>query len=339
MAELVPSGLLLGDRRVPVWLAFAADGKTLAARYSDSTPFGFDDMPDELVVWDATDWRERRRGPVAAVRTGQFSSGPTGALAIGDRCLVPTPDGVEAVVPAPKIGRVKTAGRGRDRFIWLTGDGTTAAALSRGVRLHLDAVTLTPPVAASRLLELELPTNSDHADDLRWTAAAVDPSARWLAVTGNHFGQPRDAYRVDIWDVRERKRVAQAAGHGHGASCLAFSPDGKLLASGAGDGSVRLWDVPGGTERAVLTGPKFTVSQLAFSADCRRLVYGTLDGRDSPNLWVADPTAGKLVARLATGSAGAIQLAVSPDGRSAAVSGLDATIRVLSLDRIADARP
>ena len=54
--------------------------------------------------------------------------------------------------------------------------------------------------------------------------------------------------------------------------CLAYSPDGQTLAIGGDDGAIRLWDMPGGRERAILRGHVGVVRSLDFSADSRRLV-------------------------------------------------------------------
>ena len=67
--------------------------------------------------------------------------------------------------------------------------------------------------------------------------------------------------------------------------CLAFSADGRTLAIGTDDGSIRLLDMPSGHERAVLRGHRGIVRSVAFSADARRLV-STSESR-SIMLWDA----------------------------------------------------
>ena len=51
----------------------------------------------------------------------------------------------------------------------------------------------------------------------------------------------------------------------------AFSPDGRLLASGGGDKTVRLWDPATGEHRRTLTGHTGSVRGVAFSPDGRLL--------------------------------------------------------------------
>src|SRR5262249_9755746 len=54
-------------------------------------------------------------------------------------------------------------------------------------------------------------------------------------------------------------------------SCVAYSPDGKTLASSSEDGTVRLWDAPTGEPLASLTGHQSAVRSVAFSPDGKTL--------------------------------------------------------------------
>ena len=77
-----------------------------------------------------------------------------------------------------------------------------------------------------------------------------------------------------FWDVEMAKEQAIIQSTGQSISSLTFSHDGKLLAVGTWYGSVRLYDLPGNTERAVLAGHVGSVWSVAFSPDDKLLASG-----------------------------------------------------------------
>jgi WD40 repeat protein len=72
---------------------------------------------------------------------------------------------------------------------------------------------------------------------------------------------------------------------------VAWSPDGKTLASGSDDDTARLWDVASGQEVAALSAHTDRVNSVAFSPDGKTLASGSQDC--SVRLW--DVASGQLI--------------------------------------------
>jgi WD40 repeat protein len=86
-----------------------------------------------------------------------------------------------------------------------------------------------------------------------------------------------------LWDVADGREVRTLNAHTSGVRSTAFSPDGKMLASGSDDKEIKLWDVASGPELRTLSGHTLAVSGVVFSPDGKMLASGSLDG--TVRLW------------------------------------------------------
>ena len=108
---------------------------------------------------------------------------------------------------------------------------------------------------------------------------AFSPDGHTVAV-GEVGVEPQD---VTLLDAESGKVVASLTGHQTGVHALAFSPDGRILATAAIDSCIKLWDTTEGKELTTFYSGANLVKSMAFSSDGAWLAFGV--GKDDVKIW------------------------------------------------------
>jgi eukaryotic-like serine/threonine-protein kinase len=153
-------------------------------------------------------------------------------------------------------------------------------------------------------------------------AVAFHPGGARLASAG--AGPKGGAWTVTLWDVGTGQVIRTfPQGHAKTIHQLAYSPDGKILASTSRDGTVKLWDSDAGSLVRTLKDHHDDVpSEIVFSPDGKTLLSAG-GGEPTTRFW--DVATGQVAATLKDTSG---IIAITPNGKTLAFSSDDGTIKL-----------
>jgi len=131
-------------------------------------------------------------------------------------------------------------------------------------------------------------------------------------------------YSPGAASAEESLLVNTIRGHSRIVHAVAFSPDGKYLASGGADNALRIWNAEDGSLVKTLKGHASFVNSAAFSPDGKSLLSSGGDGQ--AKLW--DLESGYCVSTLRADKDSVWSAVFFPDGKSLATGGADGIIRL-----------
>jgi WD40 repeat protein len=233
----------------------------------------------------------------------------------------------------------------KEILIWDVRTGTLqrsfdTAVLTFAVAFSPDGKTLASGGADKLIHRWDLSTGAQLASfkgDLEIYCLAYSPGGKLLAAGGTRkeiTGQAENL--VQLWDAasgRLAQRIAATASFS--VNALAFSPDGRTLATASYDNLVRLWDPATGKERHPLREHEHAITAMALSPDGRLVVTGDALGVS----YVWDTASGRKLRSL-EGHIGPLQgLAFLPDSKRVMGIGPDYEDRIYLWDAVKVGEP
>ncbi len=291
--------VLPGDK-MDVWsIVITPDGKHLAASA------GLWDQPGEIGVWNLETLQPVQR----------FTEG------LGVASIALSPDG-KLLASGSWNGHVRI-------YDWSAGKQVCDIPVSGIARVAFSPAGQLLATATEdqtvQLWDLRGKLVAELEGDLfRFHCVAFSPDGKRLLAGGGDW-KPGGIAQVTIWDVASRKQVLKLTGHQGPVLAIACSPDGKTIATGSVDRTVRLWDAGSGKPLKTLPGHGGLVEGMVFLADGATLVSGSMDR--TVRFW--DVKSGMEKDRLSL-PRGVRAVCLTPDEKTLVVGGCKKTLKLFT---------
>jgi len=163
---------------------------------------------------------------------------------------------------------------------------------------------------------------SDNNFNLLWTTLALGRDVKW-SPDGRRIVTCASNV-ITILDANTLDTIMTLTGHSGSVYSVSYSPDGRSIASGSSDNTIKIWESSTGVLQRTLTGHSNDVESVSYSPDGRYIASGSYDG--TIKIW--DANTGVLQRTLTGHSFWVLSVSYSPDGRYIASGGYDGTIKI-----------
>ena len=157
-------------------------------------------------------------------------------------------------------------------------------------------------------------------------SVAISPTSPDMFAVGSWSG------KIQLWLKNQngtQELLKTLPGHKQIISQIAFSPDGKLIASASWDNTIKLWDTKNGDLIDTLQHHQSGIRSVAFSPNSKLLVAASEDKTIS--MWQITDTQAKLLDSLTGHKDGVKSITFSPDGKLIASGSYDKSIKIWDL--------
>jgi WD40 repeat protein len=182
----------------------------------------------------------------------------------------------------------------------------------------------------------EIMTLTGHSNDV-WSVA-ISPDGKTIVSGGSgniNVVSGRQHENIIIWDAESGEVIKTLEGHSASVNSVAFSPDGKTIASGSYR-NIKLWNSQTGVVLKTLAGLAGNIvggfTSVAFSPDGKTLASAgvSVDGNNG-TITIWDRNTGEELRTLAGHARSVHSVAFSPDGKTIASGGMDKTVKLWNI--------
>ncbi len=271
---------------VPVQsVTFSSDGTSLLSVGGNYL------MPGEVKQWNVSSGQESGKSPIPATRLVAISPEGTHLASPNVDLILSIPPGKEQTLKLWDVA----SGKELQSFKGHLGPMTSVALSSDGNWLASAGGTFGKPG------EIKLWNASSGNVTHQWATPTSGSTRVAISPDGRRLTASNPDRTVKVWDTINGQELFSIKPHTYPTGCMAFSPDGRWLASGSGllptlAGELKLWDAATGQEKLTLKGHARGINFVTFSPDGTRLASASTD--ETIKVW--DTTTGRELLLLGT---------------------------------------